>query len=96
MSLLVDTCIPNDTSMPADAGRVHVITGPNASGKSCYTKQVGARSVWHGTCLCLLVKATCAMPLRCIACDVKQRLQHFVTATKLVLHRLLVRVCQSS
>jgi DNA mismatch repair ATPase MutS len=32
--------IPNDTLLPADGNRVHVITGPNASGKSCYIKQV--------------------------------------------------------
>lgn len=39
--MLVDTFIPNDTDMPQDSSRVHIITGPNASGKSCYTKQVG-------------------------------------------------------
>jgi len=32
--------IPNDTCMDQDSNRVHVITGPNASGKSCYSKQV--------------------------------------------------------
>ncbi len=41
--LVVDTFIPNDTLMQHDQARVHVITGPNASGKSCYTKQVGDR-----------------------------------------------------
>ncbi|KAK9812033.1 hypothetical protein WJX73_010446 [Symbiochloris irregularis] len=39
--LVVDTCIPNDTVMAPDAGRIQVITGPNFSGKSCYAKQVG-------------------------------------------------------
>jgi hypothetical protein len=38
--------VPNDTSMPEAGPRVHVITGPNASGKSCYTKQ--ARGVEEG------------------------------------------------
>lgn len=32
--------IPNDTTMERDAARVHVITGPNFSGKSVYAKQV--------------------------------------------------------
>ncbi|GMH40233.1 hypothetical protein BSKO_08137 [Bryopsis sp. KO-2023] len=38
--MLVDTYIPNSTSMSNETGRIHVITGPNASGKSCYMKQV--------------------------------------------------------
>ncbi|KAG1678264.1 hypothetical protein FOA52_013885 [Chlamydomonas sp. UWO 241] len=38
--MLVDTYIPNDTTMTESLGRVHVITGPNAAGKSCYIKQV--------------------------------------------------------
>jgi hypothetical protein len=41
--VVVDTFIPNDTLMQAEQARVHVITGPNASGKSCYTKQVNDR-----------------------------------------------------
>jgi hypothetical protein len=47
----VDPFIPNDTLMCQDQGRVHVITGPNASGKSCYTKQVrqgSAAALWPG------------------------------------------------
>lgn len=47
--------VPNDTLMPAAGPRLHVVTGPNASGKSCYTKQAcGAApravglSHWHG------------------------------------------------
>jgi DNA mismatch repair protein MSH5 len=32
--------IPNDTSMFATSQRIHVITGPNLSGKSLYAKQV--------------------------------------------------------
>lgn len=31
--------IPNDTEIGREDGRVQVITGPNASGKSCYIKQ---------------------------------------------------------
>ncbi|GAX82061.1 hypothetical protein CEUSTIGMA_g9489.t1 [Chlamydomonas eustigma] len=39
--LVVDTYIPNSTCMDDEGGnRVHIITGPNASGKSCYIKQV--------------------------------------------------------
>ncbi|WCJ32950.1 DNA mismatch repair protein MSH5 [Euphorbia peplus] len=37
--LTVDTFIPNDTKV-VDDGRIHVITGPNYSGKSIYIKQV--------------------------------------------------------
>ncbi|MEW5317629.1 MAG: hypothetical protein WDW38_008911 [Sanguina aurantia] len=37
---LVETFIPNDTHMGQSEARVQVITGPNASGKSCYAKQV--------------------------------------------------------
>lgn len=36
-----DSFIPNDTAMGADGSRIHIITGPNLSGKSCYAKQVG-------------------------------------------------------
>jgi len=32
--------IPNDTAMGSETGRIHVITGPNFSGKSAYAKQV--------------------------------------------------------
>jgi len=32
--------IPNDTTMLSDSSRIHVITGPNLSGKSLYAKQV--------------------------------------------------------
>ncbi|XVF03835.1 hypothetical protein REPUB_Repub05bG0026900 [Reevesia pubescens] len=37
--MTVDTFIPNDTKV-LDEGRIHVITGPNYSGKSIYIKQV--------------------------------------------------------
>ncbi|XP_065862409.1 DNA mismatch repair protein MSH5 isoform X9 [Euphorbia lathyris] len=37
--LTVDTFIPNDTKI-VDDGRIHIITGPNYSGKSIYIKQV--------------------------------------------------------
>ena len=32
--------IPNNTVFPEDTGRVHVVTGPNFSGKTVYAKQV--------------------------------------------------------
>ncbi|KAA6427813.1 MAG: DNA mismatch repair MSH5-like [Trebouxia sp. A1-2] len=38
--MVVDNYIPNDTHMNEDDSRIQVITGPNLSGKSCYTKQV--------------------------------------------------------
>ncbi|KAL9659100.1 hypothetical protein QQ045_009639 [Rhodiola kirilowii] len=37
--MTVDTFIPNDTKIVGD-GRIHIITGPNYSGKSIYIKQV--------------------------------------------------------
>ncbi|KAJ0768946.1 putative DNA mismatch repair protein MutS [Helianthus annuus] len=37
--MTVDTFIPNDTKI-IDQGNVHIITGPNYSGKSIYIKQV--------------------------------------------------------
>ncbi|WZY94815.1 hypothetical protein YC2023_067144 [Brassica napus] len=37
--MAVDTFIPNDTEIN-DNGRIHIITGPNYSGKSIYVKQV--------------------------------------------------------
>jgi hypothetical protein len=45
--LLVEgSYIPNDTTMAQGKPSVHVITGPNASGKSCYTKQVRSGGLW--------------------------------------------------
>ncbi|CAI5510800.1 unnamed protein product, partial [Closterium sp. Naga37s-1] len=38
--LVVDTFVPNNTSINQDSGRIVVITGPNFSGKSIYVKQV--------------------------------------------------------
>ena len=38
--LLLKNFVPNDTSMN-QTNRVHVLTGPNYSGKSCYARQVG-------------------------------------------------------
>lgn len=37
--MTVDTFVPNDTKV-SDNGRIHIITGPNYSGKSIYIKQV--------------------------------------------------------
>lgn len=38
--IVEDIFVPNDTTMGASSGRIHVITGPNVSGKSCYMRQV--------------------------------------------------------
>ena len=32
--------VPNDTHIESNRGRVKILTGPNASGKSVYLKQV--------------------------------------------------------
>ncbi|GAB5369893.1 hypothetical protein AAMO2058_001445900 [Amorphochlora amoebiformis] len=40
-SLCTETFIPNDTLMDSNLRRVQILTGPNASGKSIYLKQVG-------------------------------------------------------
>ncbi|EFJ43102.1 hypothetical protein VOLCADRAFT_43462, partial [Volvox carteri f. nagariensis] len=37
---VVDTYIPFTTTMHQDSGRLQVVTGPNASGKSCYARAV--------------------------------------------------------
>ncbi|XP_031553158.1 mutS protein homolog 5-like [Actinia tenebrosa] len=39
--LCVNQFVPNDTSKEKDKGRMTILTGPNASGKSVYLKQVG-------------------------------------------------------
>ncbi|XP_032221965.2 mutS protein homolog 5 isoform X2 [Nematostella vectensis] len=39
--LCVSQFVPNDTAINEDSGRVVILTGPNASGKSVYLKQVG-------------------------------------------------------
>lgn len=36
-----DACVPNDADHSAATGYVKVLTGPNASGKSVYMKQIG-------------------------------------------------------
>lgn len=38
--LCVNLFVPNDTVIEQDKGRMKVLTGPNASGKSVYLKQV--------------------------------------------------------
>ncbi|KAG1692580.1 MutS 5 [Nymphon striatum] len=38
--IFVDTFVPNDTLSDSKNGKVNIITGPNASGKSVYVKQV--------------------------------------------------------
>lgn len=36
----VEQCIPNDCDMEGDRARIHLITGPNSSGKSSYVRAV--------------------------------------------------------
>ena len=38
--LCVSLFVPNDTEFDKDSGRMKILTGPNASGKSVYLKQV--------------------------------------------------------
>jgi len=38
--LCVSLFVPNDTAFDKDRGRIKILTGPNASGKSVYLKQV--------------------------------------------------------
>ena len=38
--LCVNLFVPNDTVFGKDRGRMKILTGPNASGKSVYLKQV--------------------------------------------------------
>ena len=38
--LCVDTFVPNDSVIDLEHGRIKLITGANASGKSVYLKQV--------------------------------------------------------
>lgn len=38
--LCVNQFVPNDTLKEKDKGRMTILTGPNASGKSVYLKQV--------------------------------------------------------
>jgi len=42
--LCVSPFVPNDTCSDLEHGKVKVLTGPNASGKSVYLKQVGLQS----------------------------------------------------
>ena len=39
--LCVSQFVPNDTCFDDEHGRMKILTGPNASGKSIYLKQVG-------------------------------------------------------
>ena len=38
--LCVSPFVPNDTCLDLEHGKIKVLTGPNASGKSVYLKQV--------------------------------------------------------
>ncbi|KAK2716882.1 mutS protein homolog 5-like isoform X2 [Artemia franciscana] len=39
--LAIDSVVPNDTDMGNSQPRLHILTGPNASGKSVYIRQIG-------------------------------------------------------
>ena len=47
--LCVNLFVPNDTVFEKDKGRMKVLTGPNASGKSVYLKQVNIAEVYSFT-----------------------------------------------
>ena len=38
--MVISTFVPNDTNLDLKHGRMKLLTGPNASGKSIYLKQV--------------------------------------------------------
>ena len=44
--LCVNQFVPNNTVVYKDSGRLKVLTGPNASGKSVYLKQVKRMTVY--------------------------------------------------
>ena len=55
--------IPNDTHFGADERRVHVVTGPNLSGKTVYCKQVGL-CVYLAHLGSWVPASSCAVPVR--------------------------------
>ena len=44
--LCISPYVPNDTCIDLSHGRIKILTGPNASGKSVYLKQVAPFGVW--------------------------------------------------
>eukprot|EP00049_Salpingoeca_infusionum_P015874 m.313507 g.313507 ORF g.313507 m.313507 type:complete len:218 (-) comp15968_c0_seq64:4264-4917(-) len=63
----VEPFIPNDLQLSNETGRIHVVTGPNSSGKSIYLKQAGL----------LLVLAQVGRFVRCIFPNYDKKLQSF-------------------
>ena len=65
--LCVSPFVPNDTFCDVQNGRMKILTGPNASGKSVYLKQV-----FSCTIVCTMIQAV----LYCVASLI---MQHFAT-----------------
>ena len=64
--LIIDTeFIPNDTQINIQH-RVHVVTGPNFSGKSCYTRQVGI--------LVYMAHIGCFLPCECATISITDQI----------------------
>lgn len=57
--LCVNLFVPNDTVFEKDRGRMKILTGPNASGKSVYLKQVKVVNLWSFTSI---VSVICSKP----------------------------------
>ena len=55
--LCVNQFVPNNTMIYKDSGRLKVLTGPNASGKSVYLKQVKCMTVCISAFQCIPVRA---------------------------------------
>lgn len=49
--LCVNQFVVNDTNISVEKGKMRILTGPNASGKSVYLKQVGGKQWQYNYCV---------------------------------------------